>query len=44
MLGNSLGTGIKEFFTKPIDGFVEGPIEGGYGIMQGTGSLFKNTV
>lgn len=33
MLANSFGTGFKEFFQKPYDGFIEGPIEGGYGIM-----------
>jgi vacuolar protein sorting-associated protein 13A/C len=44
MLANSFGTGVKEFFQKPIEGFVEGPLEGANGILKGTGSLFKNTV
>jgi len=44
MLANSFGTGFKEFFKKPVEGFVEGPLEGANGILEGTGSLFKNTV
>ena len=38
-----LGTGIKDFFFKPIEGFVVGPIEGSKGVIEGTGSLIKNT-
>jgi vacuolar protein sorting-associated protein 13A/C len=44
MLANSLGTGVKDFFYKPVEGFVDGPLEGGYGIVKGAGSLLKNTV
>ena len=43
-LANNVSSGIKDFFYKPIEGFVEGPIEGGKGIVMGTGSLVKNTV
>ena len=39
-----LGTGVQDFFYKPITGIVKGPLEGGKGFIEGTGSLFKNTV
>jgi len=29
---------------KPIEGFIKGPLEGGMGLMQGAGSLVKNTI
>ena len=29
---------------KPCEGFVQGPIEGGLGIVKGAGSLVKRTV
>lgn len=28
-----LGTGVKEFYNKPKDGFKKGPIDGGKGIL-----------
>ncbi len=40
---NSIGTGFKDFFFKPMEGFVDGPIEGGKGLLDGTGSLVKHT-
>ena len=43
-LVNSFGSGVKDFFYKPIEGLVEGPIEGGKGVLKGTGSLFKHSV
>ncbi len=49
LLGNinlffhDIGTGAKDFFYKPIEGFVDGPIEGGKGIVIGTASLLANT-
>ena len=43
MLATDIGTGVKDFFYKPIDGFVNGPIEGGKGIYKGTSSLIFNT-
>lgn len=43
-LANNVSTGVKDFFYKPIEGFVEGPIEGGKGLMKGSASLFKHTV
>ena len=50
ILGNPVGlfkhisTGVVDFIEKPIEGFVQGPLEGGIGIIMGTGSLIKNTV
>ena len=43
-LVNTLGTGFRDFFYEPAQGFVRGPISGGKGIIKGTGSLLKNTV
>ena len=39
-----LGTGAKDFFYMPINGLIQGPLEGGKGVLLGTKSLFKNTV
>lgn len=50
MIGNPLGlinnfkVGIKDAITKPMEGFVQGPLELGRGIVQGTNSLVSNTV
>jgi vacuolar protein sorting-associated protein 13A/C len=38
------GTGITEFFSLPVEGFVKGPLEGFKGIGQGTISLVSNTI
>ena len=38
----SIGLGFFEFFDKPIEGFIKGPIEGAIGIGKGTASLVKN--
>lgn len=38
---NALGTGVQDFFYQPRQGFVKGPIQGGIGIIKGTGSLVK---
>jgi hypothetical protein len=43
LLSHDIGTGVKDFFYKPIEGFVDGPIEGGRGLVIGTASLFGNT-
>jgi hypothetical protein len=40
---NTLGTGVKDFYYEPVNGFMKGAKEGGLGIVKGTGSLFKNT-
>jgi hypothetical protein len=43
LLAQDLGTGVKDFFYRPIEGFVDGPIEGGKGLVFGTASLLGNT-
>jgi vacuolar protein sorting-associated protein 13A/C len=43
-LVNNVSSGVKDFFYKPIEGLVEGPLEGGKGLVEGTGSLLKHTV
>ena len=43
-LVNNLGSGVKDFFYKPFEGFVQGPLEGGYGLVEGTSSLLASTV
>jgi vacuolar protein sorting-associated protein 13A/C len=45
----AITTGIKDFFYKPIEGYVEGPIQGPrqgplVGLYKGTTSLVKNTL
>jgi hypothetical protein len=42
-LFSNLSSGVVEFFEKPVSGFVQGPVEGFYGIAQGSSSLVKNT-
>ena len=42
MLVYDIGTGVKDFFYKPIDGFIIGPLEGGKGLYKGTSSLIFN--
>jgi vacuolar protein sorting-associated protein 13A/C len=50
ILGNPLnllhnvGTGVKDFFQKPIKGIVKGPLEGAIGVVDGSISLVKHTV
>lgn len=41
---NTLGTGAKEFFHEPSQGFMKGPIQGGIGIIKGTTSLVTHTI
>lgn len=43
LLAQDIGTGVKDFFYRPIEGFVDGPIEGGKGLVIGTASLLGNT-
>lgn len=43
-LFNNISTGVVDLFEKPIQGFNQGPLEGGYGIVLGAGSLVKNTI
>jgi vacuolar protein sorting-associated protein 13A/C len=50
ILGNPFGlmkhlaVGVFDLIDKPIEGFVKGPLEGGFGIARGAGSFLKNTV
>lgn len=50
ILGNPFGlmkhlaVGVFDLIDKPIEGFVKGPLEGGFGIAKGAGSFLKNTV
>ena len=43
-LFSNIGTGVVDLFEKPKEGFIKGPLEGGLGIVLGTGSLIKNTL
>jgi vacuolar protein sorting-associated protein 13A/C len=43
-LVKSLGTGVKDFFQKPVQGMLKGPLDGAKGLFIGTKSLVKNTV
>lgn len=38
-LVNSLGTGVKKFYYEPRNGFMEGPLQGGLGILKGTAGI-----
>lgn len=42
-LFSNIGSGVVEFFEKPVTGFIKGPIEGVFGIAKGGSSLLKNT-
>ena len=50
LLGNpvnlfkNFGSGVKDFFQKPVQGIIEGPIEGIKGAFEGSMSFFKHTV
>ena len=41
---NNLGKGFQDFLTKPIEGFMQGPIESAKALADGTTSLVKHTV
>ena len=43
MFIKDLGTGVKDFFYLPKEGFVNGPLQGGRGLVVGTASLCGNT-
>jgi hypothetical protein len=40
---SNIGTGVVDFFEKPIEGFAKGPLDVAKGLGQGTASLVKNT-
>lgn len=39
-----IANGVTDLFEKPLEGFREGPLEGGLGIIEGVGSLASKTV
>jgi len=41
---NTLGTGVKQFYYEPKNGFMEGPLQGGIGLIKGTGALVTHTL
>jgi vacuolar protein sorting-associated protein 13A/C len=41
---SNIGSGLQNLINKPKEGFVNGPLEGGLGIIQGASSLIKNTL
>lgn len=43
-LFTNIASGVIDLVEKPIEGFLQGPLEGGKGIVLGAGSLVKNTV
>jgi vacuolar protein sorting-associated protein 13A/C len=43
LVAHDLGTGFKDLYYKPVEGFINGPLEGGKGIIVGTASLLGNT-
>ena len=50
IIGNPMGlfsnisTGVIDLIEMPVNGFVQGPLEGGKGLVAGAGSLMKNTI
>ena len=50
LLGNptdfveTLGTGVEQFYYAPRDGFMQGPLQGGLGLIKGTSSLMVHTL
>ena len=43
-LFRNISTGIKDLKDKPAEGFVEGPLEFGKGLAEGTTSLIAHSV
>lgn len=43
-LVNKLQRGVVALYEKPIEGFIQGPIETGLGVIGGAGAFFKNTI
>ena len=41
---NTLGTGARQFYYAPKEGFMQGPLQGGLGLIKGTGSLVAHTL
>ena len=43
-LFTNISSGVTDLIEKPLEGFLQGPLEGGKGIVMGAQSLVKNTV
>lgn len=43
-LFKNLSTGVVDLIAMPANGFIQGPLEGGRGIVLGATSLVKNTL
>ena len=43
-LFKNISSGVVDLVEKPLDGFLQGPLEGTKGLVIGAGSLMKNTV
>lgn len=43
-LFTNISSGVIDLVEKPAQGFLQGPLEGGKGLLMGAGSLVKNTV
>lgn len=43
MLVTDVGTGVKDFFYEPYQGYIKGPAEGTKGLIRGSMSLVGNT-
>ena len=43
-LFTNISSGVVDLVEKPVQGFLQGPLEGGKGLLLGAGSLVKNTV
>jgi len=44
VLFNSLGTGFTDFIQKPVKGLASSPTDFGQGVVDGSKSLFKNSI
>jgi hypothetical protein len=40
---NTLGSGVKKFYYEPRNGFMEGPIQGGIGVLKGTAGVVTSS-
>jgi hypothetical protein len=40
---NTLGSGVKKFYYEPRDGFMQGPIQGGIGVLKGTAGVVSSS-
>jgi vacuolar protein sorting-associated protein 13A/C len=40
----SLGKGVKEFISEPVDGLLKGPVDFGFGVIKGSAKLISHSV